>query len=92
MPVYRLEEEMPYDELVKWYAYFEKRPIGWREDDRAAKIIQSAGVKEKVWRLFPSLDKIYNPGKYADSPVETLKGSFLFHKMLSAKGGDKLDL
>ena len=92
MPVYVLEQEMPYDELVRWYAYFEKRPIGWREDDRAAKQIQAAGVKEKVWNLFPSLDRIYNAGKFTDNPTDTLKSSFLFHKMLSAKGGDKLDL
>jgi hypothetical protein len=92
IPLYRLEEEMPYDELKMWFAYFEKRPQGWREDDRAAKIIQAQGVKEKAWNLFPSLDRIYNPGKFTENAVDSLKGSYLFHKMLSAKGGDKLDL
>lgn len=82
----------PYEELLKWYAYLEKRPLGWREDDRAAKIIQSNGVKESATKLFPALDRIYNPSKFEDNGIETLKGSYLFHKMLGAVGGDKLDL
>jgi hypothetical protein len=94
MPVYQLAE-MPHDELLGWFAYLEKRPLGWREDDRAAKIIQSAGVKEKSWNLFPSLDRIYHPGKFGndpENPLSTLKGSALFTKLLSAQGGDTISL
>lgn len=91
MPVYKLAE-MPHDELLGWYAYLERRPLGWREDDRAAKQIQAAGVKEKVWNLFPSLDRIYNPNKFAEDAVSTLKGSALWQKLMTAQGGDKLDL
>ena len=91
MPVHKLLDEMTYEELVGWYNYFERRPIGWREDDRSAKVIQAQGVKAKAWDLFPSLAKIYKPSNNTD-PVAGLKGSLLFHKMMSAKGGDKLDL
>jgi hypothetical protein len=83
---------MPYDELLGWYSYFAKRPAGWREDDRAAKIVQAQGVKAKAWELFPSLKKIYQPDDDAPEGLRGLKNSFLFHQMLSAKGGDKLDL
>ncbi len=91
MPVYRLLEEMPYDELQRWYAYLEKRPVGWREDDRTSKLLQAAGVKEKPWNLFPSLLRIYKP-EDDGNPMTSLKGSVMFANMMAAKGGDKLDL
>lgn len=84
--------ELPYVELLGWYDYFSKRPSGWREDDRAAKIIQSAGVKEKPWKLFPSLDAIYNKNKkQTDNPTDTLAGSMFMQMILGAQGGHKLD-
>jgi len=83
---------MPHDELLKWYAYLERRPIGWRDDDRAAKVIQSNGVKESAIKLFPSLKAIYNAPTEGNDPVSTLKGSALWTKMLGAVGGDKLNL
>jgi len=92
MPVYKLKDEMPYDELLGWYDYFERRPYGWRDDDRASKIIQAQGVKEKPWKLFPSLDRIYNPGKGSGNPADTLVQSAFFQKMMNAVGGDKISL
>jgi len=93
MPLYKLSEEMTYEELLGWFYYFERRPPEWRSDDRAAKLIQAQGVKEKPWKLFASLDAIYNGHKKnGEFDVVGLKSSFLFSKMLSAKGGDKLDL
>ncbi len=91
MPVYKLAEEMTYEELLGWYDYFDKRPAGWREDDRAAKIVQAQGVKSKAWELFPSLKKIYHQDDKPEG-VRGLVGSFLFSQMMSAKGGDKLEL
>lgn len=82
---------MPYEELLGWFAYFEARPAGWREDDRTAKLLQAQGVKEKAYKLFPSLDAIYNSNK-SDSALSSLKGSTMFQKMMRAKGGDKLDI
>jgi hypothetical protein len=87
-------EEMPYDELLKWYEYFDRRPIGWREDDRTAKIVQAQGAKIKATDLFPSLKKIYEPDqKYKpDDPMSTFKGSWFERLMQQAVGGDKIDL
>lgn len=88
-------EEMPYEELLGWIAYFERRPIGWRDDDRAHKLLQAQGVKAKAVDVFPSLRALYTqvtekePGNKLD--MKNFKGSVLFHKILSAKGGDKID-
>ena len=92
MPVHRLINEMTYEELQGWYNYFERKPAGWREDDRTAKLMQAQGVKGKSWEIFPALKKIYYPDGNADEGIRGLKGSFLFHQMMSSKGGDKLDL
>jgi len=85
--------ELPHEELLGWYDYFERRPAGWREDDRASKIIQSAGVKEKPWKLFPSLEKIYKtePKEGQAPEMASLQNSMFMQMMLGAKGGDKLD-
>jgi hypothetical protein len=86
-------KELDYDELLDWYEYFRMRPQGWRDDDRAAKLIQAQGVKAKPWELFPSLKGIYNSSPSdKDSAIKSLQGSLMLHKMLGAKGGDKLDL
>jgi hypothetical protein len=93
MPVHRLLDEMPYQELQGWFSYFEQRPYGWREDDRTHKLLQAQGVKEKAWMLFPSLNAIYNRPKSSEGlDVGRFKASMMFHKMLSAKGGDTLNL
>lgn len=96
LPVYKLAEEMPYEELLGWMSYFESRPIEWRHDDRTAKLLQAQGVKEKAINIFPSLKAIYYPPvrvKHADMiDTNNLKKSFIFTKMLSAKNGDKLDI
>jgi hypothetical protein len=93
MTVGNLIETMTYEELLGWYDYFERRPVGWREDDRSAKIIQAQGVKSKAWELFPTLKAIYYPSDHGKPEgVRGLQGSFLFHNMLNAKGGDKLEL
>lgn len=93
MPIYKLVNEMPYEELIGWISYFEKRPIGWREDDRTFKLLQAQGVKEKPGAIFTSLQKIYNlssrntePGRIDSSFMQ----SVLFSKILTAKGGDKI--
>lgn len=89
MPLYKLQQEMPYDELAMWFAYFDRRPIGWREDLRTAYMLNSNGDKRKPDAIFPSLQAVSRTNR---TPIESLKSSFLFHKMLSAVGGDKLDL
>jgi hypothetical protein len=58
LPVYVLLEEMPYNELRGWIEFFEKRPIGWREDNRTSMILQAFGVKEKPEKIFRSIEII----------------------------------
>ena len=75
---------MTYEELLGWFDYFEKRPIDWRSDDHTFKVLQTQGVKEKPWAIFPSLKSIYNSSdtKSEKLPSSTLKNSSLFSKML----------
>jgi hypothetical protein len=58
LPVYILMEEMPYHELRCWLEFFEKRPIGWREDNRTSMLLQAFGVKERPEKIFRSLEVI----------------------------------
>jgi len=57
-PVYKIEQEMPAQELHKWAKYFEARPIGWREDNRTSYLLSAQGVKRTGDELFPSLAQI----------------------------------
>jgi len=95
-PVYKLSEEMPYEELLGWVEYMNVRPIGWRDDDRAFKLLQAQGVKQKPWEIFSSLLPLYKSRKQPREEgwieMSQLKTSLMFHKMLSATGGDKLDI
>lgn len=91
---------MPYDELLGWFAYFEARPVGWRADDRAMKLLQAQGVKAKPEAVFMTLAQMKTfETKRKEAMVEAgqietanLKRSLLFSKILSAKNGDKLEL
>ena len=92
---------MPYDELLNWMAYFEKRPVGWRDDDRMAKLINTVrglagGKPEKPEKLFGSLQPIYHEPKEdreeGQLDIKNFKQSFLFNKILSSKGGVQLDV
>jgi len=78
---------MPYDELQGWFEYFRVKPYEWRDDDRAAKFIQTQGTKAKVWDIFPSLKSIYNP----DRKDKGIKGSSIFKLLQNAKGGDSIN-
>jgi len=85
---------MTYEELLGWFSYFEKRPVGWRDDDRTMKYLQTQGVKEKPWAVFSSLKPIYNEGKNSkkdDNPTSSLEGSSLFQKLLLSKNGDDVE-
>jgi len=95
MPVYVLLQEMPYDEFISWMAYLEKRPIGWRDDDRAFKFLQTQGVKQKPWEVFGSLQPIYRPSAKVEGgkiSAKSLMGSSLFNYIAGAQKGDKLDI
>ncbi len=89
MPVHQLTSEMSYEEFLGWLNYFERRPLGWREDDRTVKLLQVQGVKEKPWQLFGSLEAIYHP-KTSDTEgfnTRSFKQSGFFQKLAAASGG-----
>lgn len=82
---------MTYEELLGWFSYFEQRPYGWREDDRAMKYLQTQGVKEKPWMIFSSLGPIYNPVKEDKGfDAKSFINSSFFSQMLSADGGETI--
>jgi hypothetical protein len=82
--------DMSYTEMQVWQGYFERRPYGWREDDRAFKSISPHLSKPmKPESMFPSLKSIYEPEKDQAGP-KGLSGSFLMHKMMGAVGGDSI--
>ena len=88
MPVYKLQEEMPYTELLKWVEFFNRRPVGWREDLRAYLYLRTQGTKEAPEKIFPSIGRIKDHEekmKKVDQPV--IKGRIL-DMMLKAKNGD----
>jgi hypothetical protein len=90
--VYLLEAEMPQEEFQNWLSFFERRPLGWREDSRTFKLMSSFGFSGKAEQAFESLRVINADLERTSRPTDSLKGSFLFHKMVSAKGGDTLEL
>lgn len=85
---------MSYEELLGWFNYFEKRPVDWRDDDRTYKYLQTQGVKEKPWAIFPSLENIYNkkdkPKEEGMIDMTSFKQSSLFGKMMLAVGGENV--
>ena len=63
MPLYKLMEEMPYDELLGWFQYFNLRPPEWRADLRASMIMRAQGVDKQGHELFDSLARIKQASK-----------------------------
>jgi hypothetical protein len=55
MPVYQILNEMPAKELQQWALFLEARPIGWREDNRTAMLLNAQGVKQSGDEIFPTL-------------------------------------
>jgi hypothetical protein len=90
LPLYKLLREMPYDELTMWFEYFEKRPVGWREDLRSYYAIKMENPKAPVDKMFPSIGKL-SKNNENDKMVNSLKTSKLFLNMLDAVNGDKLE-
>jgi len=76
---------MPYVELLKWASFFNRRPVGWREDQRTYMLLSAQGLKEEPETLFPTLKALKEgiPTERKALP----KGKFL-EMMLTAKEGD----
>ena len=52
--------DMPHEELLGWFEYVQRRPIGWQADNRAAVIALSfgGGKNTKPQDLFPSIKAV----------------------------------
>ena len=59
--VYEIENEISYEEFLGWCDYFERRPPGWRDDQRTYMQLSAWGVKEKADKVFPSLAALGKP-------------------------------
>ena len=51
---------MPHEELMGWFEYMQRRPVGWQADNRAAVIALSfgGGKNTKPQDLFPSIKAV----------------------------------
>ena len=88
IPVYEIEQNMPYTELLKWISFFRSRPVGWREDQRTFLLLKSLGYKGGPEALFPTLKQIKQNKVENQQPDRAVpKGQFL-EKMMKAVGGD----
>jgi hypothetical protein len=91
MPVHKIMDEMPYEELKGWFKYLNVRPDGWKEDLRTYQIMSAfAPMKQKPEDIFGTVKAVFaaeaaNRTKFAEGAVPA--GNFLAH-MLQAKGGD----
>jgi hypothetical protein len=88
MPVYVLENEMPYTELLKWTEFFKRRPPGWREDQRTYLMLRSQGVKEKAENIFPTLRMLAVSKEENQTPDKAVPQGKFLELMKKAKGGD----
>lgn len=83
MPVYRLLKEMPYEELLGWFEYFKRRPVGWQEDQRVALLLSAQGVKEKAERIFPSIAAIKQSSTIDENPEKRLANTLVTSGLLA---------
>lgn len=88
MPVYKLLDEMPYTELLKWIKFFESQPEGWKEDQRTYMIMRALGVKESAEKLFVSLLRIKQESEKNQVNDQAMPKGRILEMMLQAKNGD----
>lgn len=86
MPVYKLVE-MPYEEYLGWIDYFDRHPVGWREDSRTFKLLQAQGVKAKPAEVFPTLKAIYSR---MENERVVRKNSVMHQLIMSSVGGVRI--
>jgi hypothetical protein len=88
LPASYVEHEMTYTELQNWAKFFKKRPIGWRDDQRAYMLLSAQGVKASAENVFPTLRMIKEDEINSQKPDHAIpKGKFL-NLIKKAKNGD----
>lgn len=86
IPLYRLLNEMPYEEYIAWMYYLKDHPVERAADYRAAMIMSAFGGKAPITKIFPSLQTATGAGTIG----KKLEGSVFLSKMNSAVGGIRL--
>ena len=85
-------EDLPHEELKKWFQYFNQRPIGWREDFRAYRIMQAFGTKEPIEKVFESARMMKTHNAEAEDKPNPVKLSGILGKLGKAVGGETIPL
>ena len=75
--------ELSYDEYIGWIRYFNRRPIGWREDTRVSTQLAAAGVKSKADKIFPSIKQLNEIEKQITTEGHKLISSPFYNKIKS---------
>ena len=83
----------PYWEIMEWIEFFQRRPVGWREDHRTHYMLAAQGVKAKPHELFSSLhaiekDKEEESNVSVAGDAKKLVASPLFERMLKDTNWD----
>lgn len=83
----------PNSEVMDWVEYFDRRPVGWREDHRTHYLLSAQGVKAKPHEVFASLraiekDKEEVANESTKEDASKLVASPLFSKMLQHTNWD----
>jgi len=91
IPAYQLYAEMPYTELLKWVEFFNRRPVGWREDQRTYLYLRTQGVKEKSEDLFPTLGLMAKNRENLQVPDKAVPKGTVLEMMIKARNGDTSD-
>jgi hypothetical protein len=86
MPVYKMMDEMPYDEFLGWFDYFKRKPPGWREDSRTAMTMMASGANIVPESVFPSLAQMKTHQDASNKLADTLRQSVFFKAMLNSTG------
>jgi len=78
---------------MDWVEYFNRRPVGWRDDHRACYGLAAQGVKAKPHELFRSLyiierEKEEEANESTKDDASKLVASSLFSKMLKDTNWD----
>ena len=92
-PVYKLVQEMPYDEFQNWCAFFKEfpPPDESRADFRAAMIMKSMGFKGDPGKVFPSLVS-QKRREHEGSVASSIPGSYMQRLIESSVGGERIPL
>ena len=87
MPLYKLVEEMPYEEYVGWTHFFSRETTEWRSDYRTLLLMQTFGFTGKGENVFSSLKKLN-----ARANAKINSSSAIMPFLMKAVGGDKINV